>query len=267
MFFGGELFSAFCWRYSIIVFVAFCLAASSVYCLNDIADVENDRRHPVKCRRPVASGAVTPGVAFGLMCLFIILSMVCISVTANGYVMAVVTLYWLLNILYTLRLKHIAIMDVFIISTGFVLRLLGGGIAAGIDLSPWIVCMIFLLTLFLAFAKRRDDVVLYEEKGTVTRRTIIHYTLPFMNQTLGILASVTMVCYVIWSLTPDVITRFDSGYVYVTSVFVLAGILRYLQITIVEGRSGSPTDVVLSDRFIQICILFWLLFFLMIIYL
>lgn len=178
----------------------------------------------------------------------------------------IIIFYVLMNIAYCIKLKHIAIVDVFIISLGFVLRVLIGGFATGIYLSHWIVLMTFLLALFLAFAKRRDDVVLYEESGVKARKNVNRYNVAFMNHAIGIVAGITMICYIMYTVTPEVMARFESRYLYITSFFVLAGIIRYLQVTIVDLRSGSPTKVLLRDRFIQACIVGWVTTFFVIIY-
>lgn len=269
IFFGGKLFDINCWHQGLIVFASFSFMASAIYCLNDIIDAEADRKHPKKRYRPVASGAVSKRQAGVIMsCLILVSLALCLFLgPASFRVLAILCLYLILNIAYCLKLKQYAIIDVFIVSFGFILRLVAGGIACDIWLSPWIVLMTFLLALFLAFAKRRDDVVLYEQKGLVARKNIVRYNLPFINQTLGIIGAITIVCYIIYTVSPEVETRFNSRYVYVTSVFVLAGILRYLQVTIVDIRSGSPTKILLRDRFIQCCICLWGLAFIAILYL
>ena len=178
----------------------------------------------------------------------------------------VVVSYILLNIAYCVRLKQIALVDVFVIATGFVLRVFAGGFATGIYLSHWIILMTFLLALFLAFAKRRDDVVIYEDTGVIARKNVNRYNLDFMNQAITIVASITMVCYILYTVSPEVIERFDSPYVYITSIFVLAGIIRYLQLTIVDVKSGSPTKILMKDLFIQLCIVGWVCVFITIIY-
>ena len=127
--------------------------------------------------------------------------------------------------------------------------------------------MTFLLTLFLAFAKRRDDVVTLEKSGVAVRKSINRYNLPFMNLAISIVASITMVCYIMYTVSPQVVERFNSPYVYLTSLFVLAGIIRYLQITVVDAQSGSPTKVLLKDRFIQGCVIGWLVTFAHVLYL
>jgi 4-hydroxybenzoate polyprenyltransferase len=172
-----------------------------------------------------------------------------------------------MNLAYCIVLKHLAIVDVFIIAVGFVLRILMGGCATGIVVSHWIVLMTFLLALFLAFAKRRDDVVMYENTGIKARPNVNRYNLQFMNQSIGIVASITMVCYIMYTVSEEVIARLDSRYVYVTSIFVLAGIIRYLQVTMVDVKSGSPTKVLMKDRFVQLCLLCWVVSFAVILYL
>lgn len=270
LFFSGSLLNPLCWWQTAVAFLAFSLAASSIYCLNDIMDADVDRLHPKKRLRPIASGEVSTPCAYALMALLIAgaLALCFMPYLVNAPALAAtILLYFLLNLAYCLKLKHYAIIDVFIISVGFVLRLCAGGEAAGIWLSPWIVCMTFLIALFLAFAKRRDDVVIRQTTGQVTRDNTVRYNLEFMNQTLGLLGAITIVCYIIYTVQPDVESRMGSGYVYITSVFVLAGILRYLQVAIVDVRSGSPTKILLRDRFIQACVAMWILVFVAIIYL
>lgn len=114
-----------------------------------------------------------------------------------------------------------------------------------------------MLALFLAFAKRRDDVVIYEDTGVKARRNVNRYNLQFMNQAISIVASITMVCYIMYTVSDEVVERMHTSYLYITSIFVLAGIMRYLQLTIVDVKSGSPTKVLMKDRFIQLCILGW----------
>ncbi len=126
--------------------------------------------------------------------------------------------------------------------------------------------MTFLLALFLAFAKRRNDVTIYENTGVKTRKNIARYNLPFLNQAIGIVASITMVCYIMYTVSPEVVARFDNSYLYLSSIFVLAGLIRYLHITIVDSKSGSPTRILMNDRFIQATILGWILTFVIIIY-
>lgn len=268
LFFGGKLLSAWCWEQTILTFLAFSMVASSIYCLNDLRDVEADRAHPKKCRRPLASGRLKPIHAVSAMLLTMGIGLgISLLMPEGRTVFLILLIYLVLNIAYCFKLKQYAIIDVFIVSFGFVLRLLAGGVSCRIWLSPWIVLMTFLLALFLALGKRRDDVVLFENDKVVTRKNVEKYNLPFINQTLVMVGTITIICYIMYTLSPDVIERFHNSYIYVTSVFVLLGILRYLQVSLVENKSGSPTQIVLHDGFIQICLLFWGISFAILLYL
>ena len=272
VFFNGSVLDIDYLLPSFMVFFSFCMAASSIYCFNDIYDAETDRMHPIKRNRPIASGAVSKNMGYCLMIICLVLSIIMIfsfcwhSDSARIIIFTLILIYVLLNIAYCVWLKHKAIVDVFIIAMGFVIRIYAGGAATGIELTNWLVLMTFLLALFLAFAKRRDDVAMYETTGKVVRDNITRYTLDYMNQVIGIIASVTMVCYIMYTVSPEVIDRFHSSKIYLTSVFVLAGIVRYLQVTMVDVKSGSPTKVLLHDKFIQSCVFGWILSFVLIIY-
>lgn len=171
-----------------------------------------------------------------------------------------------MNIAYCVKLKQIAIIDTIIIATGFVLRILIGGIVTQIWISEWLILMTFLLALFLAFAKRRDDVVIYTNTGVKARSNINRYNLDFMNQAISIIAAITIVCYIMYTVSDEVVQRMESSHLYLTSIWVIAGILRYLQLTIVDVKSGSPTKVLMKDRFTQLCIAGWIASYFVILY-
>lgn len=269
MFFAGELFDLHSLCLCAVTFLAYSLMASSIYCYNDIVDADADRRHPVKCHRPVASGAVSVRLAYTLMVLMAVLSVAVVlllppEVMAN--VLAVVLFYYLLNLSYCSKLKQYAIVDVCIVAFGFVLRILAGGFACEVTPSNWLVIMTFLLTLFMSFAKRRDDVLRMNETGEPPRKNTVRYNLTFINQAITITASVTLVCYIMYTVSPEVTERFDTPYLYLTFVFVLLGLLRYIQIAVVDKKSGDPTKVILHDHFSQMIVVAWVLSFLLMIY-
>lgn len=270
MFFGGSLLDPEDIRASVLTFLAYSFVASSVYCFNDINDVEADRRHPVKCKRPLASGAVSMGTAWMLMALMFVLAALMTALLGDrGHILkvgGVLLFYYILNICYCAKLKQYAIVDVCIVAFGFVLRVLAGGFATDITLSKWLVLMTFLLTLFLSFAKRRDDVLRMNETGEPPRKNTIRYNLTFINQAITITASVTLVCYIMYTVSPEVVARLGSDLLYLTSVFVLLGLLRYMQITVVDKKSGDPTKIMLHDRFTQLVVVLWALTFLILIY-
>lgn len=268
LFFGGSLLDTTDIIAAVTAAMAFCFISSSIYCLNDIIDVEDDRRHPTKCHRPIAAGKISVAQAYVMMALMVALSFGSVALL-GGYALGVGTvvgLYLLMNVAYCLVLKRYAILDVCTIAFGFVLRLFAGGIATGIGLSNWIVLMTFLLTLFLSFAKRRDDVLKMNQTGHAPRKNTSRYNLDFINQAITITATVTLVCYVMYTVSPEVEQRIGTRYLYLTTVFVIIGILRYLQLTLVDNKSGDPTKAMLHDRVLQAVVLLWFLAFLLIIY-
>ena len=178
----------------------------------------------------------------------------------------VLVFYVTLNLAYTVRLKHVAVLDVAIIALGFVLRLFVGSFVTGVPLSMWIVVMTFLLALFLALAKRRDDVLIYLETGQKMRKVVDGYNLKFLDSAMVMMASVVIVSYTLYTISVDVISRLHSEYLYLTVIFVILGIMRYMQIAFVEEDSGSPTRVMLKDRFLLIVVIGWLATFFWIIY-
>ena len=269
MFFAGELFDLHSLCLCAVTFLAYSFMASSIYCYNDIVDADADRRHPVKCHRPVASGAVSVRLAYTLMVLMAVLSVAVVLLLppeVMASVLAVVLFYYLLNLSYCSKLKQYAIVDVCIVAFGFVLRILAGGFACEVTPSNWLVIMTFLLTLFMSFAKRRDDVLRMNETGEPPRKNTVRYNLTFINQAITITASVTLVCYIMYTVSPEVIENFHTENLYLTSVFVLVGLLRYIQIAVVDQKSGDPTKIILRDRITQFIVLAWLLSFLFLIY-
>ena len=266
LFFGGELFNTEALLSGTIAFFAYSFAASSIYCFNDIYDVEADRRHPVKCHRPIASGAVSVRQAYIIMALMLMLAMATSSLLTSWQTAGIILFYWLLNLGYCAKFKQYAIIDVCIVAFGFVLRLLAGGVATGVILSKWIVLMTFLITLFMSFAKRRDDVVRMEKTGEAPRKNTSRYNLTFINQAITITAAVTLVCYIMYTVSPEVTERFNTDNLYLTTVFVLVGLLRYIQIAVVDQQSGDPTKILLRDRTTQFIVVAWLASFLFLIY-
>ena len=266
IFFGLQITNTQFLINALIAFIAFSLSASAIYILNDYHDREEDRKHPVKKLRPLASGTVSLKSAMLLMvCLFAMGTglMAVLSYKALAFLLA----YFVLNISYSLFLKHVSIVDVMIIAIGFVLRLFIGSAVTGISLSMWIVVMTFLLALFLALAKRRDDVLIYLDTGEKMRKTIDGYNLQFLDNAMMIMAAVVIVAYILYTTSPEATLRVGNNYLYITAFFVILGIMRYLQIAFVEKNSGSPTRVLLTDRFTQVVVVGWLAAFSWILYL
>lgn len=239
-----------------IAFVLFSLVASSIYTLNDLADLKEDRQHPEKKNRPLASGKVSTKSAKALIVLLASVSFFSAFLFSFDLFL-VLLIYFILNVAYSLKLKHITIVDIFIIATGFVLRLFAGSVVIDTTLSTWIIIITFLLALFLAVAKRRDDVLL-ASRGKDTRKNIDGYNLEFVNAVMVFMSGVIVMAYILYTVSDQVIARLDTQYLFLTTFFVILGIMRYMQLTFVEQNSGNPTKIVLKDRFLQITILFWL---------
>ena len=246
-------------------FFAFSLTASCIYIFNDYRDIEADRQHPKKSKRPLPSGKVSIAGAFVMVVILLLAS----SVIAYGVSLKflfVLSIYLVLNVLYSSGLKRIGILDIFIVAIGFVIRVKAGGIATGIPLSEWLNVMILLLALLLTIAKRRDDVLIKDDSGVEMRKSIKNYNLEFMNSMIIMVSGIIIVSYLIYTLSPEVINRFNTHRLYYTAIFVIAGVMRYLQLVFVENDTGSPTNILYKDRFIQVSILLWILTFGLIIY-
>jgi decaprenyl-phosphate phosphoribosyltransferase len=251
---------------TLLAFLVFSLIASSIYVFNDYHDIEYDKKHPLKKDRPLASGKVSRREAKFLMVILLCVGLAAVVFLLNRYVLSLCVIYLALNVTYTLKLKHIAIVDVFVIAINFVIRIFIGSFTAGIPLSMWIIIMTFLLALFIALAKRRDDLLIYLTSENKTRKVLDGYTVAYLDSSMIIIASITIVAYIMYTVSHEVIVKFHTDKLYLTAIWVILGIMRYLQITFVEGWSGSPTDILLKDRFIQATVCAWVLTFGLMIY-
>ncbi len=277
LFFSGNLFSQEVYPYLFLGFIAFSFIASSIYIINDYRDIADDQKHPVKSKRPLASGAVSKNAALIICGLLILFGFVAGYLVKEKFLF-VLAIYFFLNLAYSFGLKTIPILDIIIVAIGFVLRVKGGAIIANVGLSEWLNIMVFLLALFMAIGKRRDDVLLKLSSGTDMRKSIKGYNLEYLNVVLSLVCAVIVVAYFMYTMSPDVQkslanmgpagTNPGTGAyrLYYTCLFVLAGIMRYLQIIFVQASSGSPTKILYKDKFIQITILLWIASFYLIIY-
>lgn len=247
-------------------FLAFCLTSSAVYVLNDLLDVQEDCQHPVKKKRPIASGAVVAKQAIFFLLILLALAVTVSLIFLPQNLLFILMAYLFINIAYSLKLKHTAVIDVVCIATGFVLRVFAGGIAAEVPVSHWLVIMAFLLAIFLALAKRRDDLVLSAQGFNNTRRSLHNYNLDFVSHSMVAMTSITIVSYILYTVSPEVVQKHGTDKLYLTTFWVVIGFLRYMQITFVDEKSGSPTTVLLKDVFLQITIVLWLLTFYLLLY-
>jgi 4-hydroxybenzoate polyprenyltransferase len=243
--------------------LCFCALSSAVYILNDAMDREADRLHPDKQRRPLAAGTVALPTALGLMAALVATGLG-VALALSMRFAGIALLYLLINALYSLKLKDVSIVDVLLVSLGFVLRVYGGAELIHVLPSVWIIVCTGLLALFLALAKRRDDLV--KQLDTDHRSALKGYTKPFIDTAITAVLGGLLVSYLIYTTDPAVMSRIGSPHLYLTTPFVIAGVLRYLQITLVEERSGSPTLLALTDRFLVLTLIGWIATFGVLIY-
>jgi decaprenyl-phosphate phosphoribosyltransferase len=265
LFFSGDLFNWSLYPSLFMGFLAFGCIASAIYIINDYRDIEEDKKHPEKSGRPLASGAVSKRSAMAMALLLLLAGFITAYFIRDKFLF-VLAIYFLLNLGYSFGLKTIPILDIIIVAIGFVLRVKGGAVIAVIGLSEWLNVMVFLLALFMVIGKRRDDVLLKLSSGTDMRKSVKGYNLEFLNVVLALVCAVIVVAYFMYTMSDEVILRMGTYRLYYTCLFVLAGIMRYLQIIFVQASAGSPTRVLYKDRFIQVSILLWIASFYLIIY-
>jgi len=265
VFFAGDLLDTERLLHVFAGFLCFSCIASSVYIINDYRDIEDDKIHPVKCNRPLASGAVSKTAAIVILILLLIAGFTGAFLIRDKFLF-VLGIYFILNLGYSFGLKNIPILDIFIIAIGFVLRVKAGGVIAKIGISEWLNIMVFLLALFMAIAKRRDDVLIKIASGNDMRKAVKGYNLDFINVALSLICAIIIVAYFMYTMSPEITNRLHTYRLYYTCLFVLAGILRYLQLIFVQQDSQSPTKILYKDRFIQLSIVLWMISFYILIY-
>jgi 4-hydroxybenzoate polyprenyltransferase len=270
LFFSGNIKNIDLLSKSVFAFIIFSLAASVVYILNDYNDIEADRKHPEKRRRPLASGAISKSRAIGILIGLMVLDIALVFV-AQAYFhenlwkfATIVGFYFVMNLAYTFKLKHVPIIDISIIAIGFVLRVLSGGYITGISISQWAILLTFVLALVLAIGKRRGELINAQVSGK-TRKALDGYNVQFADIALSISVTLAIVCYLMFTLSPEVQAKFHER-VFYTVIFVVFAFLRYLQQTLVYNRTESPTKIVYRDRYIQITLILWVATFLIQIY-
>jgi decaprenyl-phosphate phosphoribosyltransferase len=270
-FFAGKLFDPqhYEHQFRLLIggFIAFSFLASSIYIINDYRDIEDDRKHPVKRNRPLASGKVKKPVALVISILLLLAGFgISYWLDASFKFLFIAGIYYVLNLLYSFGVKNWSIVDILVLATGFVLRVKGGAVLGDIHTTEWLIIMTFLLALFMSIAKRRDDVVLKMATGTDMRKAVKGYSLEFLNTMLGLFCAILIVSYISYTVSGALYKEFGHR-LYYTSLFVIAGVMRYLQITMVQNKAGSPTEILYKDRFIQVTIILWIASFYFILYL
>jgi 4-hydroxybenzoate polyprenyltransferase len=246
--------------------ILFCLMSSAVYLLNDILDAPEDRLHPVKKLRPLASGRLGVGTAWltAILLAFVSLGGAWIL---DAKFFAILAAYGLLNVLYSLALKRVVLVDVFVISAGFVLRVVAGGVIIHVEISPWLVVCATLLALFLALSKRRHELVVLGRTAGEHREILSSYSPYFLDQLIGIVTASTLMSYALYTLSSDVQVKFPGKRLDLTIPFVLFGIFRYLYLVHHDREGGDPTRLLFTDSVLLSVVLFWAASVIFIIYL
>ena len=237
-------------------FGLFCLLSGVVYLINDIQDRDADRHHPVKSRRPVASGALGVGVAWTAAVLIGAGALTAAFVLDRTF-FAVGLGYLMLQSSYSVWLKHSAILDVMAIAFGFVLRAAAGAMVLHVPFSHWLLVLTLLLALFLATAKRRAELVALADGATSHRRSLEHYSLPMLDQMLSVVMACTLLAYAFYTISPETVAKFGTDRLLMTLPMPMYGLFRYLYLTHRGDSLGNPSDLLLSDRPLQICVLLW----------
>ncbi len=258
--FAGMMFNFDKVVLSIYAFIAFCLASSAIYIINDIVDIENDKKHPKKKERPLASGKVKVKTALILLFILLIVSLV-ISYSINLSVFYTILSYIFLNILYSKWLKHVVIIDLFIVASGYVLRVLAGIFAISSIITSWFLAATFTLSLMIILAKRRAELVLH---GSKKRKVLEYYDLHFMDLLLVMSSTITLTIYFLWSINNHM--GLNETAILLSSLFVFYGLARYLYLTIRLNYSESPTKLILKDKPLILTVLLWCVYMILLIY-
>lgn len=253
--FSRNLFNLDAVGASITAFIAFSFAASFVYIINDMKDIEKDRAHPRKKNRPLASGEIKSGLAIIIAFINIFIA-IGLSYLININTMIIVIAYILINILYSFKIKHIVILDVIFIAIGFVLRVMAGAIAINVEVTSWILLTSFCISLFLGFGKRRNELVLLQKIQDNYRPVLDSYDFKLLDNMITSSASLTILTYGLYTIDKSVIERFNTDKLIFTVPFVIYGVYKYMHI-LYKGNAGDPVEVVTKDPYIIINVLLW----------
>ena len=262
--FSQQLFTPQAWR-AVFAFALFCALSGAIYLLNDVADAEKDRLHPIKRRRPVASGALPRGLALGIGLALLAVS-VGVSFSLGVPFGVVAVAYGVLLSLYSVWLKHLVILDVLVVAMGFVLRAVAGAVAVGADISGWLLICTVLIALFLALGKRRHEYLTLKGSAAAHRPILAEYSEGFIDQMIAVVTASAVTAYALYTMSPETVAKFHTRLLPLTLPFVLYGIFRYLYLLYRRELGGNPSDLVLSDRSLLVNTALWMAAVLVLIY-
>jgi len=236
--------------------------------INDLADVERDREHPDKQHRPIASGELSVGAA-AVSAVVLTTASILLSLAMSSNLTVIVLLYILINLAYSFWLKHVVIIDVFCVASGFLLRIIAGAVVINVTPSPWILICTLLLALFLALGKRQHEILLSQDQRYEIEHSpvLVGYSLHLVDQLIAIVTSSTILTYLLYTLDPNTIRRLDAPYLFTTGIFVILGVFRYLFIAHKGTLAGNPVELVFKDPTFLAVVLGWMLSIVAVIYL
>lgn len=265
--FDGQLFRADSFLRVTLSFVLLCLAASTVYIINDLFDIERDKQHPKKRYRPLPSGQLPVPLAIAAAVILPIVT-IGIALLYSPYFAVILIIYIGLNILYSFRLKHVVIIDVLTITAGYVLRVAGGVVVIQVaKFSPWLYAVTALFALFLAISKRRQELVMMKDSGAEQVRPIFkEYNLTLLDEMLRTVTTSTFIAYILYAIEAPTVLLAGNSLALLTVPFVIYGLFRYLYLIHVKGEGSAPDEVLLSDRPLQVTILLWGITFVLVLY-
>ena len=243
-------------RNAIVAFAAFCAASSAMYLLNDILDVKQDRLHPEKCKRPIASGKLSISTA-GVAAVMLGAGALGLSWFLGLRFLGIMAVYVGITVAYSLGLKNVFLVDVLVISIGFVIRALAGAVALDVAFSNWLVVCTLFLALFLSFSKRRHEIQLLEEEAVNHREVLGHYTVPYLDSLNLVVVCATLITYTIYTCSPEVVSRLGTDRLYLTLPFVVYGLFRYLYLLHINTHGGDPARTLVKDKYLAVTVLLW----------
>lgn len=255
--FAKEFFELDLWIKTGATFAIFCFFSSALYLVNDLLDVEEDKLHPKKSQRPIASGRVAPSQAVVAGVILAVLSLA-LAFLLNTNFFIVCAIYGVLQLAYSLKLKHVVILDVFIIAAGFVIRVVAGGLVIQVPLSSWLLICTTLLALFLAMSKRRHELVLLEGNAPAHRPILKEYSAYLLDQMIGVVTASTVIAYCLYTVSEETVKKFGTSNLIFTTPFVLYGIFRYLYLVHQKGKGGSPEELIIRDKPLLLAIVLWI---------
>ncbi|MFT0772869.1 decaprenyl-phosphate phosphoribosyltransferase [Psychrobacter aquimaris] len=256
----GHQWSVLTLTQATLTFIAFCFMASAVYILNDLMDIDADKKHPIKCSRPLPSGTVSLPSANFLLAVLIIAAVVT-SYLVSFLVTLFVSAYFLMNVLYSWKLKHVVILDVFIISAGFMLRILTGTVGLSIEPTAWLLLCGLMVTLFLGFSKRRAELLVFQNCNTnsyLTRRVLDDYSPILLEQFIGITAACTILSFGLYTVSPQTIALHGTDNLIYTLPFVIYGVFRYIFLLHHKAKGNDTAKDLITDRHLLIAVALWL---------